>query len=104
MDIEQATDDTIPPMTASEASATVETAAEIAALGLPLPLGLRAAAREAGSWRIAAGLKGLAAEIERGRSLDDCLSAPALRLPEHVAGLLRAAQRTGDTGLTLAEW
>jgi len=71
---------------------------------MPLPRGLRAAAQEAASWRLAAGLRALAGELERGRPLETCLADSARRLPPHVAGLVRAAQRTGDTGLALAEW
>src|SRR5205814_1845300 len=65
--------------------------------------GLRAAADESDSSRIAAGLRALAAELERGQTLDECV-ARARHLPPYVAGLIRAAQRTGDLGLTLATW
>ena len=65
--------------------------------------GLRAAAAESDSLRVAAGLRTLATEIERGRTLDECI-ASARNLPPYVAGLIRAAQRTGDVGLTLAAW
>src|SRR5262245_19207191 len=83
--------------------AVVETAAHVAASGMPLPAGLRAADQEAGSRRDAATLRRLAAEIQRGRSLHDCV-ASAKRLPPYVAGLIRAAERTGDMGVTLASW
>ena len=72
--------------------------------GLPLAAGLRAAADEADSWRLAAGLRQVAVEIERGRPLDDVLAASASRLPPHLIGLVRAAQRTGQLGSVLAEW
>jgi type II secretory pathway component PulF len=92
------------PFAAMASEAAVDSAAQIAALDMPLPRGLRAAAQEAASWRLAAGLRALAGELERGRPLEDCLAEGARRLPRHMAGLVRAAQRTGDTGLALAEW
>src|SRR5262245_17565760 len=88
---------------ATVGEAVVARAANLAAGGMPLPAGLRAAAQESDSPRIAAGLRSLANEIERGKSLAECL-AQSRRVPPYVAGLIRAAQRTGDLGLTLATW
>ena len=87
---------------ASHAEAVIEQAARIAAAGMPLPAGLRAAADEADSLRLGWGLRRLAAEIDRGRPWDQVLASS--RLPKHLAGLIRAAERTGQLGLVLAEW
>src|SRR5262245_18904369 len=91
------------PLSARVSEAVVDCAVTIASSGMPLPAGLRAAAQEADSWRVSAALRGLAAELERGRSLDDCL-VDARGLSPYVAGLIRAAQRTGETSVTLAAW
>jgi general secretion pathway protein F len=91
---------TIDPMVVEE---VIAHAASLATAEMPLPSGLRAAAAESDSPRVAGALRLLAEKIEQGRSLEDCL-AEAGRLPPYVAGLIRAAQRTGDTGVTLAAW
>jgi type II secretory pathway component PulF len=46
----------------------------------------------------------LARELERGRPLDDVVAAATRRLPPHLAGLVRGAQRTGHLGPVLVEW
>jgi type IV pilus assembly protein PilC len=48
-------------------------------------------------------MRSLAGDLERGKSLEECLAA-SRKLPAYVAGLIRAARRTGDMGLTLATW
>ncbi len=48
-------------------------------------------------------LRALAADIERGESLDACIGR-FRSLPPYVAGLIRAAERTGRVGMTLAAW
>jgi len=90
-------------MSAGAAEAVVERAAHVAAAGMPLAAGLRAAANEADSRQVARALLGVAAELERGRTLDDCL-AQSRRVPPHLAGLIRAARRTVAVGPMLAEW
>jgi type II secretory pathway component PulF len=101
------TDEHLPAIGAAIDATVVEEvlacAANLATSEMPLPAGLRAAAQESDSRRLAAAMRSLAAEMERGRSLDECL-ASAGNLPPYVAGLIRAAQRTGDVGLTLATW
>jgi type II secretory pathway component PulF len=94
-------DESLPPLTADAAADAAERAAIIAAASMPLPAGLRAAAREAHSVSAAAGFRRLARALERGRSLDDCLQDGA-RFSPYVGGLIRAAQRSGETGVTLA--
>jgi type IV pilus assembly protein PilC len=69
----------------------------------PLVQGLRAAASEASSGRIAGALSYLADQIERGRSLHDVLADDSVRLPEHVRGLVSASIRTGRIGPALDE-
>jgi type II secretory pathway component PulF len=93
-----------PALSAAAAQAVVAQAAQIAATGMPLPAGLRAAATECDSWRVARGMRRIAAEMEQGRSLDECLQAATRQLPPHLTGLVRAAQRTGAIGPMLAEW
>jgi type II secretory pathway component PulF len=78
-------------------------AANLATSEMPLPAGLRAAAQESDSPRLSAALRSLANQLERGKTLEECL-ASARKLPPYMAGLIRAAQRTGDMGLTLATW
>jgi len=90
-------------LNSNEAARLGQRVALVAASGLPLAAGLRAAARESGAGRVAAALNSLAVEVERGASLEDALSAAATRLPAHVRGLLVAAGRSGDLGGTLVE-
>jgi type II secretory pathway component PulF len=91
------------PLDVQTAEVVIERAAMLAITGMPLSQGLRAAAQESDSSRIATGLRKLADELDRGRTLEDC-AASAKNLPPYVVGLIRAAQRTGDIGLTLASW
>lgn len=70
---------------------------------MPLAAGLRAAAKESDSWRLSRALRAIATELDRGRSLEDCLSSSG-RLPPHLAGLIRAARRTNDFGPMVAQW
>jgi type II secretory pathway component PulF len=93
-----------PLMSVATADAVIDRAAALSAAGIPLPAGLRAAAAEADSWRLAWALRGIASELERGRSLDSLLSAGMQKLPPHLAGLIRAANRTGEFGPMLAAW
>ena len=93
-----------PVLSAETAGAILERAAALSSAAMPLPAGLAAAAAEADSWRLALGLRAIAAQLQRGKSLEDCLAASSRRLPPHLAGLVRAAQRTGELGPMLAEW
>ena len=90
------------PLSAGQAEAVLARASQIAGAGMPLAPGLRAAAEESDSPRVARALRRLATELDRGRSLDDVLASS--RLPPNLAGLLKAAQRTGHFGAVLAEW
>src|SRR5439155_2797908 len=93
-----------PDLTAAPAEAVMERAAELSTSGMPLPAGLRAAAAEADSWRLSRALKSVAAQLERGRSLEDIFRAARHRLPPHFAALVSAAQPGGDFGPMVAEW
>ena len=92
------------PLSAASAELLVDGIARLGESGAPLVAGLRAAADEADSWRLARALRSVATEVERGRSLDDVVAGKTRRLPSHLAGLIRAAQRTGHLGTVLAEW
>jgi type IV pilus assembly protein PilC len=102
--LDDQTPEATPVLSAATAGAIVLRAAALSSAAMPLPAGLRAAAAEAESWQLARGLKSIATQLERGRSLEDCLLASNRRLPPHLAGLVRAAQRTGELGPMLAEW
>ena len=91
------------PLNSNEAAQLGQRVALVAASGLPLAAGLRAAACESGSGRVAEALKSLADQVQQGRSLDEALSASSARLPGHVRGLLTAAGRSGDLGGALVE-
>jgi type II secretory pathway component PulF len=90
----------LPPQVADPVAQSI---ADIAAAGLPLAAGLRAAADETESRRTAGALRRIAAELDRGRPLEQVLDAPPLALPGHVRGLLLVTLRTGDFGASLVE-
>ena len=100
-------DDLSTPVTSlsvATAEEVVERAAAITSAGMPLPAGLRAAAAEADSVRLSLALRSVAKQLERGRTLDDILTTSVHYLPPHLAGLIRAAQRSGEFGPLLAAW
>jgi len=98
-----ATDHTPLDLSATTAEALIERAASISAAGMPLAAGLRGAAVEADSRPLRRALLSIAGELDRGCSLDDCL-ASSRRVPPHLAGLITAAQASGDFGPLVAEW
>ena len=85
-----------------DAETVLATVADLASAQLPLSEGLRAAASEA-TGRVATGLKTLANELERGRTLHEACADENLRLPRHVRGMVSAAARTGQLGPALDE-
>jgi type II secretory pathway component PulF len=97
------TDHTPLNLSAATAEAVIERAASVSAAGMPLAAGLRGAAMDADSRALRRALLGIAGELDRGRSLDDCL-ASSCRVPPHLAGLVAAAQKSGDFGPLVAEW
>lgn len=90
-------------LSATEAEELTGRIAQISAGNLPLVPGLRAAADESPSLRVASALRSVAAQIEQGRSLDDVLADSDRSVPRHIAGLLAAAARTGNLGDALVE-
>lgn len=93
-----------PRLSSAETEQFTTVLAELASAELPLSSGLRAAAQEASSRRLASALKGVAKELEQGRSLTDVLAGPRQPLPPHVVGLITAGIRSGRLGTALAEF
>ena len=91
------------PLSADEAAQLTEHLSELAKAGLPLTAGLRAAAKEETSPRLAEAFRELASQLEQGRPLGDVLSTGDLGLPEHVRGLVEAGIRSGELGHVLTE-
>lgn len=92
-----------PSLKTHEAEALLEHVADVTSSGLPLAAGLRAAAAESSSRRLNAELCQLAAELERGRSLDEVLLHRKGRLSGCLGGLVRAGVRSGKLGIVLVE-
>ncbi len=86
-----------------EAEALLEHVADVAAAGLPLAAGLRAAAAESSSRRLTAELGQIAGELDRGRSLEEVLAERGGRYSSCVGGLVRAGVRSGRLGVVLIE-
>jgi len=77
----------------------VERLAELAQSGMPLPSGLRAAADETKSWRLAGHFRKLASNFEAGANWDaGSLDESNSSLPPHVLGAIRAGIRSGNLG------
>jgi len=83
-------------MKPAEAVYMAETVAELSAEGLLLADGLRAAAREAPSRRMADELHRVAQQLEEGQSLEAVLDSPQADYPRHMQGLVRAALKTNQ--------
>ncbi|MCY2986560.1 MAG: type II secretion system F family protein [Planctomycetota bacterium] len=90
-------------LTDSEAEQLAAQVAHLSAAQLPLASGLRAAADECDSGRLAAAAYWLAEQIDLGRRLEDVLTSVPQLFPRHVCGLLAAAVRTGRLGSALSE-
>ena len=90
-------------LNADETEELARSVAQVSAARVPLGLGLRAAADESSSRRVAAALRVLAGRVDEGRSLDEALQATGEMLPRHLRGLLLAAQRTGRMAEALAD-
>lgn len=89
-------------LSSDDAEALAGHVADLSAAGLPLAPGLRAAAEECRG-RLARALRRAADLLDQGKTLEQTLSSPELRLPEHVRGLIAAAARTGNMGQALGE-
>lgn len=92
---------TVPNLSHKEAEDVVITVAELSNSELPLVDGLRAAADEAVSSRVARALRQIAADVEKGYALDSVMSERGKFLPAHVRGLIAAASRTQRMGVAL---
>lgn len=92
-----------PQLGEAESEEVLAHVAQISISHLPLAQGLRAAAAEASTGRVASSLRHMATQIEQGRSLTDVLADSTLRMPPHVRGLVAASMRTGRLGPALDE-
>lgn len=90
-------------MSATESEEFARSLAHVSAANLSLATGLRAAADETGSHRVAAALRWLAQRMDEGRPLEDALRSANGMVPRPVRGLIAAAQGTGRLGEALTE-
>jgi type II secretory pathway component PulF len=95
--------DTFSRLMDGEAEQLAAQVAQLSAAQLPLASGLRAAADECDSGRLAAAAYWLAEQIDQGRRLEDVLTSSPQLFPRHVCGLMAAAVRTGRLGSALSE-
>ena len=79
------------------------TVASLVASGLPLEHGLRAAARELPSGRVAKALARLADRVGRGQKLDEALADDDLKLPPHLTALIAGGLRSASLARVLDE-
>lgn len=77
--------------------------AQLSGASLPLATGLRAAAEECGSFRVAQAMHDIANQVESGRSLDEIIANSGDLFPRYVSGLVLAATKTGKLGSALSE-
>jgi general secretion pathway protein F len=87
-----------------EAAQLGEQIAGLTRAGLALPSGLRALRAELPPGRQGRMLEALASSLEGGLSLDKAIAAQGRRLPAHLAGLVKAGERTGRTGEILGRF
>lgn len=78
--------------------------ADLSAVGLALPDGLRCLADEMPSRRLARAARDLADRVERGESLADAIEAGGRALPPHLRELLMASIKSGRMGTVLGEF
>lgn len=86
-----------------EAAELTEHVAKLTRAGVPLAQGLRAAAQEASSTKLASKLDYLADQLARGRPLDEILASPETRLPDYIRQLISAAIRSRNVDQVLLE-
>jgi type II secretory pathway component PulF len=79
-------------------------AAGLAASGLPLDTGLKAAALEAPNRRLSRALLAISRRLSAGLPLDEALGAQGERLPPHVRGLVLAGLHSGRMASLLEEF
>jgi type II secretory pathway component PulF len=90
------------PLSHAEAADLAQRISSLTAAGLPLADGLRAAADDSASRRVAGVLRMVAAEIERGAPLELALGTLDQSLPAYVQGAIRAGVRSGALAEVLA--
>lgn len=96
-----------PHLSGGDAEAVVAAVAAIGASGRPLPDGLRAAANEVASRRLAGELNRMAESLENGSTFDEVITNQQRRFPRHVTGLIQAGVQTNQLGsvlLDLIQW
>ena len=90
-------------LTADDVQEWTEQVAQLSSASIPLAAGFRAAAAESINPRIAAAMRAIADEMDKGKSLEVALQEASRSLPSHVAGLVTAAARTGVLGSALTD-
>jgi general secretion pathway protein F len=91
------------PLSADESQQVTNRLAQLAGSSLPLASGLRAAAEECGSRRIAIAMYEIANRVESGQSLEEVIANSTHLFQPHVSGLVLAATKTGSLGAALTE-
>ena len=92
-----------PRLSGRERAQLIETVVDLTSSDLPLSAGLRATAEEIPQLRLAAAMRRLAAELDRGVSLDRALGTASKNVPDHLRGLILAGLRTGRVAHVLEE-
>lgn len=92
-----------PRLSSRENAQLVESVLDLTAADLPLSAGLRAAAEEIPQRRVAASMRRVAAELDRGVPLDAALATASKNVPHHLRGLILAGLRTGRVAHVLEE-
>ncbi|RUL88073.1 type II secretion system F family protein [Tautonia sociabilis] len=90
------------PMNDAEAAEFSRLVGGLAGAGLALPEGLRVLGEEVGSARVRSALARVADRVEAGDSLGKAIAAER-DVPEHLVGIVRAAERSGRLAEVLAE-
>lgn len=90
-------------LSAAEAEEVARQVSHLAASGLPLVTGLRAAADECPNGRVRRALRTVARNLADGQSIESALGEANSWFPRHVQGLIVAAIRTGRFAEALSE-
>jgi type II secretory pathway component PulF len=96
-----------PELTRLSAEEAAQLGAQLSGLakaGLPLPSGLMALAGELPAGRLRRSIEQLSRTLEGGTSLERAIDHQGRAFPTHLAGLVRAGERTGKTGDVLGRF
>jgi len=93
----------MPRLARHETRQLLETVVDLTSSDLPLSAGLRATAEEIPQHRLARAMERLAAELDRGTTLDKALETATENVPDHLRGLILAGLRTGRVAHVLEE-